>query len=92
MWIINVCLITLLIVYLELIREDAFILYLYMMYLVTQFLFQKDNAINKLFSFTNLLGLMKAKTTTKLITLYRIKTRHDDGFLSILDNIILHMT
>ena len=51
MWVINMCLITLLVVHLEILREDSFILYFYMLYLLTKLLYKKDNFVNKLFSF-----------------------------------------
>lgn len=49
MWLINMGLITLLLTHLELLREDTFILYFYMLYLLTKLLYPKDNYINKLF-------------------------------------------
>lgn len=49
MWLINMCLITLLLTHLEWLREDSFILYFYMLYLLTKLLYKKDNYINKLF-------------------------------------------
>ena len=57
MWLINMCLITLLLSHLEWLREDSFIIYLYMLFLLTKLLYAKDNFINKIFSilFTGLL-------------------------------------
>ena len=50
MWIINVILITLFISNKEIIREDVFLLYLYLIYLITKVLFNKENILNKIFS------------------------------------------
>ena len=51
MWLINMCLITLLLCHLEWLREDSFILYIYMLYLLTKLLYKQENILNKLFSF-----------------------------------------
>lgn len=48
MWVINITLISLLIFFKEIFRTDVILIYLYMVYFITQVLFKKDNVLNKL--------------------------------------------
>mgnify|MGYP003288933686 CR=1 FL=1 len=50
MWIINISLVTLFVFFKEIFRPDVFLIYLYMIYLITQTLFNKDNILNRILS------------------------------------------
>ena len=93
MWIVNISLVTLFVFYKELFRPDVIIIYLYMIYFITQTLFDKDNALNSMLSFL-FMGYLLISCTTPLMVSYaeEIEFGFDTLFITILIGIFIYLS
>lgn len=93
MWIMNVILITLLIFVKEIFRGDVFLIYLYMIYFVTQTLFDNNNVLNrsisKLFTFYLLISCI----TPEMVSYAEYIDFHFDTFIiTVLTSLFIYLS
>lgn len=93
MWIINISLVTLFIFYKEIFRPDVFLIYLYMIYFITQTLFDKENILNRILSVL-FIGYLIISCTTPFMVSYaeEIEFGFDTIFITILTAIFIYLS
>lgn len=93
MWIVNISLVTLFVFFKKIFRPDVFLIYLYMIYFITQTLFDKDNILNRSLSslFT---GYLIISCTTPFMVFYaeEIVFGFDTIFITILTAIFIYLS
>lgn len=93
MWIVNISLVTLFVFYKEIFRPDVFLIYLYMIYFITQTLFDKENTLNRMLSllFT---GYLIISCTTPFMVSYaeKISFGFDTIFITILTAMFIYLS
>lgn len=93
MWIVNISLVTLFIFFKEIFRPDVFLIYLYMIYFITQTLFDKDNILNRILSLL-FMGYLIISCTTSFMVSYakEIEFGFDTIFITILTAIFIYLS
>ncbi|MBR6688628.1 MAG: DUF2157 domain-containing protein [Clostridia bacterium] len=81
MWITNVILATLFISHKEWINPESILMYLYMLYFLTQTLFDKTNPLNKVLSFAFMFYLLLSCTTAEMLEFTEELVIHVDTLL-----------
>ena len=93
MWIVNISLVTLFVFFKEIFRPDVFLIYLYMIYFITQTLFDKDNILNRILSLL-FMGYLIISCTTPFMVSYaeEIEFGFDTIFITILTAIFIYLS
>lgn len=93
MWIINVIMVTVFLFYKEIFRADVFLIYIYMIYFITQTLFDKDNILNRILSIL-FIGYLIISCTTIDMVYYaeEIEFGLDTIFITILTGIFIYLS
>lgn len=93
MWIVNISLVTLFVFYKEVFRPDVFLIYLYMVYFITQTLFDTDNILNRILSLL-FMGYLIISCTTPFMVSYAedIEFGFDTLFITILTAIFIYLS
>ncbi len=81
MWITNVILATLFITHKEWINPESILMYLYMLYFLTQTLFDKNNSLNKVLSFAFMFYMLLSCTSAELLEFTEDLVIHVDTLL-----------
>ena len=93
MWIVNISLVTLFVFYKEFFGLNVFLIYLYMIYFITQTLFDKDNILNRILSLL-FVGYLIISCTTPFMVSYakKIEFGFDTIFITILTAIFIYLS
>ncbi len=81
MWITNVILVTLFISHKEWINPESILMYLYMLYFLTQTLFDKNNPLNKVLSFAFMFYMLLSCTSAEMLEFTEELVIHIDTLL-----------
>lgn len=93
MWITNISLVTLFVFYKEIFRPDVLLIYLYMIYFITQTLFDKDNILNRILSLL-FIGYLIISCTTPFMVSYaeEIQFGFDTIFITIIIGTFIYLS
>ena len=93
MWIVNIFLVTLFIFYKEFFRPDVFLIYLYMIYFITQTLFDKKNILNRILSVL-FMGYLIVSCTTPFMVSYaeEIEFGFDTLLITIITALFIYLS
>lgn len=93
MWIINISLVTLFVFYKEIFRPDVLLIYLYMIYFITQTLFDKEDILNRFLSLLFMGYLIISCTTIDMVSYAEeIKFGFDTLFITIIMAIFIYLS
>ena len=93
MWIVNISLVTLFVFYKEIFSENVILLYLYLVYFITQTLFEKDNDLNRMLSLL-FIGYLLISCTTPFMVSYaeEIEFGFDTLIITILIGVFIYLS
>lgn len=93
MWIVNVTLLTLFVFFKEIFRPDVFLIYLYMIYFITQTLFAKDNILKRILS-VSFMGYLIISCISPFMVSYAedITFGFDTFLITILTGIFIYLS
>lgn len=93
MWIVNITLLTLFVFYKEIFSENVLIIYLYLLYFITQTLFSKDNILNRALSVLFIGYLIISCITPEMVAYAEdIKFGFDTLIITILLGIFIRLS
>ena len=92
MWVVNVCLVSLLLIKVEIVKPDSLIIYPFMIYLLTKFLFKKDNFVTKIISVCFILFLIISCTSTIFLSFVDdVELSFDTILLLVISGILFYL-
>lgn len=93
LWVINVIIITMVLFFQEVLRGDVLILYLYMIYFITQTLFKKENGLNNfLHKLFMIFLIISCITPSMLFYVEEIEFGYDTLFLTIITGFFIYLS